>query len=126
MKAYLAPPSDGSTASGAATDHFVFACAVAIDVATMRRVSEAVTIADETRVVLRSIEAQLAEAGCTLRDVVKTTCYVSDEAHRMEFIYAYKEVFAPGPYPARCTFSLGIAGNCRVQVDAIAYREAGA
>jgi 2-iminobutanoate/2-iminopropanoate deaminase len=86
----------------------------------MKRVPEADTIADETRVVLERIQKQLANAGLTLRDIAKTTCYLREESYRMEFVEAYREIFAPGPYPARCTVVLGLAGDCRVQIEAVA------
>ena len=111
--------------SGAASDDLVFVCGIAIDSATMSRLPAGGSIADETNLVLDLIADHLRQSGCTLADVVKTTCYVSDESYRMEFIAAYRERFAPGPYPARCTFSIGLAGDCRVQIDAIAYRGAG-
>ncbi|MCG3754076.1 RidA family protein [Amycolatopsis sp. Poz14] len=124
MTTYLEQRKHPGSSSGSASGDFVFASAVAIDPATMRRIPEARTVAEETRAVLALVEDHLAQAGCGLRDVVKTTCYVSEETDRMEFIQAYRDVFAPGPYPARCTVVMGIAGDCRVQVDAIAYRGA--
>jgi 2-iminobutanoate/2-iminopropanoate deaminase len=99
---------------------FVYASSLAIDVETMRRVPEAGTIAEETDVVLDRIEARLQQSGLSLKDIIKTTCYVSDEAFRMPMIEAYKQRFAPGPYPARVTVVLGLAGDCRVQIEAIA------
>ncbi|GHB73803.1 hypothetical protein GCM10010377_75260 [Streptomyces viridiviolaceus] len=99
---------------------FVYASSLAIDVATMKLVPEADTIANETRVVFERISARLAHSGLTLRDVVKTTCYLSDESHLEEFVEAYEAVFAPGPYPVTSTLFLGIAGNCRVQVEVVA------
>lgn len=105
---------------GVVTDHLAFASAVAIDVATMKRLAEANTIANETRVCLERIEATLKEAGMTRRNIVKTTCYLRDESYRMEFVHAYREFFGDGPYPCRCSVVLGIAGDCRVQVEATA------
>ena len=105
---------------GVVTDHFAFASAVAIDVRTMKRLTQADTVGNETRICLEQIETTLKEAGLTRRNVVKTTCYLRDEAHRMEFLAAYKAFFGDGPYPCRCTVVLGIAGDCRVQVEATA------
>ncbi|HTW87333.1 MAG TPA: RidA family protein [Candidatus Binataceae bacterium] len=127
MTEFLNPRELGDFASaglssGTATDVFVYAAGLALDPKTLRRRADAKTIADETRICLRNIEAILAEAGLTLRHVVKTTCYLSDEAHRGEFIAAYREVFDPGPYPARCSFVLGLAADIRIQVEAIAVR----
>jgi 2-iminobutanoate/2-iminopropanoate deaminase len=105
---------------GVVTDHFAFASAVAIDVQTMKRLAQADTVENETRICLEQIENTFKEAGLTRRDVVKTTCYLRDEAYRMEFLAAYKAFFGDGPYPCRCTVVLGIAGDCRVQVEATA------
>ena len=66
----------------------------------------------------------MREAGCTFRDIVKTTCYVHDRHFYPEFFQAYKEFFGDGPYPARCTFYVGIGADCRVEIDAIAVRGA--
>jgi 2-iminobutanoate/2-iminopropanoate deaminase len=104
------------------TDHLVYASALAIDPKTMKRVPEAQSVADETRIAVKRLESRLAEAGCSLRDVAKTTCFIRDEAQRFDFVYAYKECFDPGPYPSRASYSLGLAGDCRFQVDAIAIR----
>ncbi|MGH3242043.1 MAG: RidA family protein [Spirillospora sp.] len=98
----------------------VYAVSLAIDVATMKRVPEADTVANETRVVLDRLGARLADSGLTLRDVAKTTCYLRDESYYEEFERAYREAFAPGPYPARSTVVLGLAGDCRVQIEAVA------
>ncbi len=122
MTRFLRTNEAAGVSSGVVTDHFVYASALAIDIKTMKRVPEAHTIADETRIVIKRLESILAEAGCTLRDIAKTTCFVRDEAYRFEFVYAYKECFDPGPYPSRATYSIGLAGDCRVQIDAIAIR----
>ncbi|MFF0492571.1 RidA family protein [Nocardia sp. NPDC004068] len=126
MTEYLNPwnlpyPNFGMT-PGVATKDYVFAGGMALDLDTLRRKPEADTIADETRIALAEVEALLAAAGCTLRDVVKTTCYLSDDSYRKEFWETYTEIFAPGPYPARTTFVVGIAGGCRVEIDVIAVR----
>lgn len=107
---------------GVATNGYVFAGGMALDLHTLERLPGADTIANETKLCLKEIEEILEAAGCTLRDVVKTTCYLSDDSYRAEFWKAYTEVFAPGPYPARCTFVVGIAAGCRVEIDAIAVR----
>jgi 2-iminobutanoate/2-iminopropanoate deaminase len=104
------------------TDRLVFSSTLAIDVTTMKRVPEADTIEGEVKVCLDRLEANLAEAGLTLKDIVKTTCWVSAEEHRLDFAYAYRDLLAPGPYPSRALFVIGLAGDCRVQIDAIAAR----
>ncbi|MFG2658481.1 RidA family protein [Streptomyces sp. NPDC048425] len=99
---------------------FVYASSLAIDVATMKLVPEADTVAHETCVVFERIAARLAKDGLSLRDVVKTTCYLSDPSHLDEFVEAYEATFTPGPFPVTTTLFLGIAGNCRVQVEVVA------
>lgn len=101
---------------------FAYASALAIDVATMALVPEADTIAHETEVVLARVGARLAASGLTLADVVKTTCYLSDESHLEEFVATYRKAFPEGRLPVTCTVFLGLAGNCRVQIDAVAAR----
>ncbi|MEU1999851.1 RidA family protein [Rhodococcus sp. NPDC019627] len=107
---------------GVATRDFVFAGGMALDLDTLQRKAEADTIANETKIALQEIKVILAEAGCTLEDVVKTTCYLSDDSYRKEFWQAYTDEFGEGPYPARTTVVVGIAGDCRVEIDTIARR----
>lgn len=128
MTQFLNPPELGNftaagLSSGTATDIFVYAAGLALDPKTLRRRADAENVAAETRICLRNIETVLAESGLTLRHVVKTTCYLSNEAHRGEFIAAYRDVFDPGPYPARCSFVLGLAADLRVQIEAVAVRD---
>ncbi|MGH3239215.1 MAG: RidA family protein [Spirillospora sp.] len=121
MKRLIKPNTNGPSA-GAVTDHFVFAAASAIDPATMRRVPEAESLHDEVRVCLERIERTLNEAGLTLKDLTKMNCWVSEERHRLDFAYAYRDLLAPGPYPSRSLFVIGLPGDCRVQIEAIAAR----
>ena len=54
------------------------------------------SVADQTRRVLRNVEATLAEAGLDLGDVVKTTVHLADLADFAEFDEAYGELGYPG------------------------------
>ncbi len=112
-------PSNGVSA-GSVTDDFVFCAGIAIDSATMKRLPEADTIANETQAVLKRLEGVLAEGGCTLRDVVKANCYLTKDSFREEFQAAFKKAFDPGPYPVANTYVIGIAGDCRIQIEATA------
>jgi 2-iminobutanoate/2-iminopropanoate deaminase len=118
---FLTTKTPGAS-SCVSTDHFVFASAVAIDPATLSRVPEADTIANEMRHCLNAVEDAISLAGCTLKDVVKASCYVSDEEYRMEALEAYRARLGAGPYPTRTTVVMGLAGNCRVQVEVTAVR----
>lgn len=127
MTQYLNPASVGDysgvgLSSGTATESLAFATGLAMDPTTLRRREDAVTIADEVRIAFENIDAILGEAGLSRSDVVKTTCYLRNGEHRFEFIPAFKDAFGDGPYPARCTFVVGLASNIRVQIDVIAVR----
>ncbi|WP_033294114.1 RidA family protein [Amycolatopsis jejuensis] len=127
MPTYLNPPELGDyrpmgLSSGTGTESLVYAAGLAMDPDTMRRRADAVTIADEVRICLENIGLILRDAGLGRSDIVKTTCYLRDDAYRREFIEAYRAAFGEGPYPARCTFVLGIASDLRVQIEAVAVR----
>jgi 2-iminobutanoate/2-iminopropanoate deaminase len=46
---------------------------------------------------------------------------LSQDSYRSEFWDAYKRGLEPGPYPARSTYVAGVAADCRVQLDAVAF-----
>jgi N-acyl-D-amino-acid deacylase len=56
-------------------------------------------VADQTRQVLRNIQAVLAERGLTLDDCLKTTVHLADLADFAEFNAAYR---SSSPSPTRC------------------------
>ncbi|MDT0203047.1 RidA family protein [Nocardioides sp. AE5] len=127
MTQYLNPAAVGDysgagLSSGTATDSLVFTAGLAMDPETLRKRADAVTVADEVRIAFENIDHVLGEAGLTRRDIVKTTCYLAHDEHRFDFIPAYKEAFGDGPYPARCTFVVGLAADLNVQIDVIAVR----
>ena len=78
-------------------------------------------VSQQTALVLRHIAAILAEAGGGLRDVVKTTVYLtdlSDDFPAMNEVYGH--AFA-GSAPARAT--VGVAAlplGARVEIEAVA------
>ncbi|MGH3239216.1 MAG: RidA family protein [Spirillospora sp.] len=100
----------------------MFAGAMAIDLRTISRLPEAETVADETRICFDSVASTLGLGGCTLRDIAKLTCYVSDREHIPEMWRTLDEIFAPGPYPKRITLVAGIAGDCRVEFEVVAVK----
>lgn len=116
--------SGAGLSSGVATESLVYAAGLALDPVTTRRRGDAATISDEVQICLENIGTILAEAGLTLDDVVKTTCYLRSDDYRREFIHAYRAAFNPHRYPARCTFVLGLASDLRVQIEAVAVRPA--
>jgi 2-iminobutanoate/2-iminopropanoate deaminase len=82
------------------------------------------TAADETRRVLENLRAVLAAAGLTMRQVVRTTVYVTDLADFAVVNQVYAEFFVE-PYPARATVQVAaLPRGARVEIDAIAVRGA--
>lgn len=76
------------------------------------------TVAEQTRQVLRNIQAVLAERGLTLDHCVKTTVHLADLADFAEFNAAYREFFTE-PYPVRTTVGSQLAGIL-VEIDVVA------
>lgn len=76
------------------------------------------TVAEQTRQVLRNVQAVLGERGLTLEDCVKTTVHLADLADFAEFNEAYREFFSQ-PYPVRTTVGSQLAGIL-VEIDVVA------
>ena len=76
----------------------------------------------QTCQVIANLKAILMAAGLGLKDVVKTTVYLTDMADFQEMNRAYAEFF-PGHPPARCTVQVaGLARGVSVEIDAIAAK----
>ncbi len=80
-------------------------------------------IASETRQVLENIRLNLEGCGATLRDVVKTTVFLTNVQDFAAMNAAYAEVFGDSK-PARST--IGVAAlplpGAKVEIEAIAYK----
>jgi reactive intermediate/imine deaminase len=75
----------------------------------------------QTRQVFENIKAILAEAGCTLGDVVKCTCWIDDARDFGRFNAIYAEFFPTDP-PARSTTVCQLVLDGKLEVEAIAYK----
>lgn len=75
----------------------------------------------QTRSVLEQIRSILAAAGCTLDDVVKTNCYLTDrERDYVGFNEVYREFFV-SETPARVTVEVSkLAPGFVIEIDAVA------
>ena len=58
------------------------------------------TVEAQAHEALKNLEAVLAEAGCGLDDVVKTTVFLTNASHATRIAEAYGRAF-PAPPPAR-------------------------
>lgn len=81
------------------------------------------SIAEQTTQALRNIEAILAEAGCTMRDVVKTTVLLRDIGDFGEMNAAYVKFFTEDP-PARACFQVAcLPKNAALEIECVAVRD---
>jgi len=76
----------------------------------------------QTEIILHNLENILKEAGCSLKDVVKTTVYMTDLTRFAEMNSAYEAFFKEDP-PARATIQVAaIPKGSVVSIDAIAKK----
>ncbi|MEB3350212.1 MAG: Rid family detoxifying hydrolase [Cyanobacteriota bacterium] len=78
-------------------------------------------VAAETRQALANLQAVLAAAGASGKQVVRTTVYLADMADFAAVNAIYAEVFGAGVSPARaCVQAAALPKGARVEIDAIA------
>jgi 2-iminobutanoate/2-iminopropanoate deaminase len=119
-----APGAVGPYSQAITTDDLVFCSGqVGLDPATGEMVAGGVEA--EAERVIRNLEAVLDAAGCTLADVVKTTCFLADINDFAKFNAVYAR-FWPDPPPARSTFGVAaLPRGAQVEIEAIAARTRG-
>lgn len=77
------------------------------------------TIEEETEAALNNLKIIVKEAGASLEDVLKVTCYLADMDDFQRFNEVYKKYFSQNP-PARTTLQAGrLPLNVQVEIDAI-------
>lgn len=114
-----APTPAGPYSQGIITDNFVFTAG--------QRPQNSVTgeikkdIKEQTKQVIENIQAILKESGCALKDVVRTTVYLSDIKYFDEMNSVYGEMFSE-PFPVRTTMGVQLRG-IDVEIDAIALKK---
>lgn len=75
--------------------------------------------------VLAVLGERLARAGFALRDVVKTTVYLTDLGWRDAVNVAFHRAFEP-PRPARTAVEVrGLPRGAAIELDAVVHREGG-
>jgi reactive intermediate/imine deaminase len=93
---------------------------IALDPATGAMVGEG-DVEAETRQVLSNLQAVLAAAGSSPRQVVRTTVFLADLADFARVNALYAEVFGSGVSPARaCVEVAALPKGARVEIDCIA------
>lgn len=75
----------------------------------------------QTERAVKNLEAVLAAAGGSLRDVVKTTVYLTDLGQFQAFNAAYARFFGEVPAPARATVQVAaLPRGALVEIEAVA------
>lgn len=81
------------------------------------------TIEAQTRQSLENLKAILAEAGCGMDSVLKTTVYLADIADFAAMNAVYAEYFSE-PFPARAAFQVAaLPKAARVEIEAVACKK---
>lgn len=85
--------------------------------------NQGMSIQQQTTQVLKNIQAILTEAGYSLNDIVKTTCYLADMSLFGEMNKVYAEFFGDIA-PARATVEVSrLPKDVLIEIDAIAMKE---
>jgi len=115
-----APAPGGVYSQGIQWEQLVFTSGqVRVDPATGQAAPGGVR--EQTRQVLRNVQAVLEAAGTSLDNVVKTTCFLADIGDFAAFNDVYREFFTSDP-PARSTVQVGLVPPWRVEIEAVAVR----
>ena len=75
----------------------------------------------QTRQTLKNVEKALALAGCTLKDVVKSTVWLDDARDFWTFNRVYAEFFSENK-PGRSTTQATLMIDAKVEIEVIAYK----
>lgn len=79
------------------------------------------TIEEQTEQTLKNIEMALTEAGCTMKDVVKCSVFLTDMSEFRKMNSVYLKFFSDPP-PARTTVGANLSSpKMKIEIDVIAY-----
>lgn len=115
-----APAAIGPYSQAIRVGNFIF---VAAQIANDPKTAELITggIEKQTKQVLENIKAVLKEAGSSMDDVVKTTCFLADIKDFPMFNQVYARYFKT-PYPARATIeAAALPKGAKVEIEVIAF-----
>lgn len=116
-----APDAIGPYSQAIVTGNLVFTSGqIAINPAS--GAVEASTIEEQTEQVCKNLKAVLTEAGSSLENVVKTTCFLSDMADFAAFNQVYGKYFTGKPARS-CVAVKTLPKNVLVEVEAVAVIE---
>ncbi|MBP5717172.1 MAG: RidA family protein [Bacteroidales bacterium] len=116
-----APSAIGPYSQAIQVGNFVYASGqIPIDPATGTIVDG--DIKAQTRQSLNNVKAILAEAGLSMRNVVKTTVFMADMNDFADINSVYAEFFAE-PYPARSAVAVkALPKGAQVEIEVVAVK----
>ena len=114
-----APAALGPYSQGISTGNLVFISGqLPIDPATGKLLEA--SIGEQTNLIMRNIEAVAQEAGTSLKNIVKTTIFLTDLGNFQEVNTAYGSFFNEAP-PARATVQVAaLPLGANIEIEAIA------
>ncbi len=74
---------------------------------------------------MKNVQAALALAGCTLDDVIKVTAWLDDTRDFAAFNRTLSTATSLGDRPARSCVRADMMIDCKVEIEAIAYKPLG-
>jgi len=121
MKSVPAPKLNSCYSQAVETGGFVFISGtLPIDPVTGEIFNGDVRV--QTELILNNLENILKEMGCTLKNVVKTTVFMTDLTQFAEMNAVYSSFFENNP-PARTTVQVAaLAKGSAVEIEAIAKK----
>ena len=80
-------------------------------------------IIEQTRQTMRNVVAILEEAGYELKDVVRVGVWLEDPRDFWSFNKVFGDYFTPEHAPARAWVQANMLGDCKVEIDCVAYKK---
>jgi 2-iminobutanoate/2-iminopropanoate deaminase len=114
-----APTPPGPFSHATIVDSFVYTSGMGgIDPARGEVVSD--DVIEQTIQSIKNVEAILAGAGCTLKDVVKATVYLTDMADYSRVNAVYEKAFAPNKPARTCVAVSALPVRERMKIETVA------
>jgi len=119
IKTNRAPAAIGPYEQAIGVGGFLFTSGqIALDPATGNFLEG--SIEEETERVIQNLEGILTEAGLALKDVVKTTVYLTDLGHFGRVNKVYEKFFAESKPARACVQVAALPKGAQVEIDAVA------
>ena len=119
IKTNRAPAAIGPYEQAIGVGGFLFTSGqIALDPATGNFLEG--SIEEETERVIQNLEGILTEAGLALKDVVKTTVYLTDLGHFGRVNQVYEKFFGESKPARACVQVAALPKGAQVEIDAVA------